>query len=239
MKPILLVRNDPYESFGVAAPSLAWAGADVVTANLPAGAELPQLSTVSGVVMFGGTANVDQTDEYPHLADALTYAKDALAASVPYLGICLGAQILARAAGARVFKSPVKECGFEPIRPTSDAAADPLLSLYADGDLALQWHEETFDLPDGAALLATGDRVRTQAFRVGASAWGIQFHQEVDAPEFGWWVQIASAEPDQLASWGKSAAELLAEADEHMAAHERRGRELFRRYAALAGGAGG
>jgi GMP synthase (glutamine-hydrolysing) len=231
MKPVLLVRNDTYESFGLAAPALAWEGLDVVTANLPAGAELPPPEDVAGVVMFGGTQNVDQTDAFPHLARARVYTRDAIDSGLPYLGICLGCQIMARALGQLVPKSPVKECGFEPLRPTAEGKEDRLLSLYTDGDMVVQWHEDTFELPADAALLASSDAVAMQAFRVGDRAWGIQFHQEVDAAEFGWWVDIADGDIDLQATWGKSADQLRHEAAQHMTANEERGRELFRRFA--------
>ena len=231
MRPILLVRNDRYESFGLAAPSLAWAGADVLTANLPKGIELPPLGSVGGVVMFGGTANVDQTHDFPFLGRARDYTREAVDAGVPYLGICLGSQILARALGREVVRSSVKECGFEPISPTAEGKEDPLLSQYTDGDLVVQWHEDTYEIPEDGVLLATGDAVAVQAFRAGDRAWGIQFHQEVDALEFGWWVDIASSAIDLEAAWGKSADRLRREAALHMSAHEDRGRELFRRFA--------
>ena len=233
MKPVLLVRNDTYESFGLAAPTFAWEGLDLVTANLPAGAELPPLGDVGGVVMFGGTKNVDQVEAFPYLARARDYTRQAVDAFVPFLGICLGCQILARALNQPVPKAPVKECGFEPIRPTADGKADALLSGYADGDMVLQWHEDTMDLPAEATLLATGDAIPVQAFRVGDRAWGIQFHQEVDATELAWWIGIADDEIDLEGTWGKSAEQLRAESARYMAAHEERGRELFRRFAGV------
>jgi GMP synthase (glutamine-hydrolysing) len=233
VKPVLLVRNDRYESFGLAAPTLAWERLDVVTADVTAGVPLPPVRDVAGVVMFGGTANVDDTDDHPHLATVREYTRDALEAGVPYLGICLGSQILARALGREVVKSPAKECGFEQIRPTAEGKEDPLLSQYTDGDLVLQWHEDTYVLPEDAVLLATSDAVAVQAYRVGDRAWGIQFHQEVDAREFGMWVDLASAEVDLAAVWGKSAEQLRSEARQHMTGHEERGRELFRRFASV------
>ncbi len=231
MKPVLLVRNDRYESFGVAPTALAWAGVDIRTVNAAAGVELPPLDDVAGVITFGGTMNVDQTHRHPFLADVRRYSREAVDAGVPYLGICLGSQILARALGREVVKSPVRECGFEPIRPTSDGKEDQLLSLYTEGDMVVQWHEDTHDLPEGATLLASSDTVPVQAYRVGDRAWGIQFHQEVDAIEFGWWVDLASAEIDLEAAWGKSAETLRREASRNMSAHEERGRELFARFA--------
>lgn len=235
MKPVLLVRNDGYETFGVAPGALAWAGCDVRTVNMTRdGATLPPLEEVAAVITFGGTANVDQTDRYPYLAAVRAYTLEAVERGVPYLGICLGSQLLARALGRRVARSAVKEVGFEPLRPTTDATRDRLLSQYADGDMVFQWHEDTYELPGGAALLATGDRIAVQAYRVGELAWGIQFHQELDATELGWWINIADGDLDLKATWGKDAAELRAESEHHMAAHERRGRELFRRFAEVA-----
>jgi GMP synthase-like glutamine amidotransferase len=231
VKPVVLVRNDAYESFGVAAPSLAWAGIDLVTANLPEGADLPPITEVAGVVMFGGTSNVDQLEAFPHLARSRDYARRALDQGVPFLGICLGCQILARALGRSVPKAAVKECGFEPIRPTAEGKEDRLLSQYTDGDRVLQWHEDTVELAPEATLLATSDAVEVQAFRVGDLAWGIQFHQEVDAAEFGWWVDLADASIDLERVWGKPADRLREEAARDMPAHEERGRELFRRFA--------
>jgi len=235
MKPVLLVGNDDHESFGVAPGALAWTGCDLRTVNMTApGAELPPLDEVSAVVLFGGTANVDETERFPHLAVVREYARQALERGVPCLGICLGSQILARALGRPVVRAPVREIGFEPLRPTADATDDPLLGLFADGDMVFQWHEDTHELPEGATLLATGDRIAVQAFRAGERAWGIQFHQELDALELGRWVEIADAELDLGATWGRSADELRAQAALHILEHEERGRELFRRFAELA-----
>ena len=232
LEPVLLIRNDRYESFGVAAPTLAWEGLDLITADMTSGAELPDIREVSGVVAFGGTVNVNDPSR-AFLADVRDYARIAVDAAVPFLGICLGSQILAWALGREVVRSPVRECGFEPIRPTAKGKEDRLLSQYTDGDLVLQWHEDTHELPPEATLLATGDAIPMQAYRVGDSAWGIQFHQEVDAGEFAAWVDLASAETDLAAAWGKSAEQLRSEAGRNMADHEERGRELFRRFAAI------
>lgn len=232
MDPVLLVRNDPYECFGLAPSALAQAGVDLLTVDArEPDAVLPSLDQVSGIVTFGGTVNVDQAHEHPHLARVRTYTSEALEREVPYLGICLGSQILAWASGRDVVRGPVKEVGFEPVSPTSAASEDPLLSFLSARETVLQWHEDTYDLPEGGMLLVAGDRVPVQGYRLGETAWGIQFHAEVDEWELEWWLGLADAEGDLKKEWGKSADEIRAEAAIHMGRQQERGREIFRRFA--------
>ncbi len=99
--------------------------------------------------------------------------------------------------------------------------------------MVFEWHMDTFELPVGADLLATGDLVRHQAFRVGDRAWGVQWHLEIDRPELESWLEIFGKEGDLLSEWGKSAEEVRAEADAFMETHEARGRELFTRFAGV------
>ena len=99
------------------------------------------------------------------------------------------------------------------MRPDPAAAADPLLGHYRDGDMVFQWHMDTFEPPAGATLLATGDRVRNQAFRAGERTWGVQWHFEIDRPELEFWLDTFSHEGDLDAEWGKSPDEVRAEAD--------------------------
>ena len=229
---MLLVRNDGFETFGVAPGALARAGMDLVTANMTdPTVELPPLDDVAGVITFGGTVNVDQVDEYPQLGTVRQYTREAVDRGVPYLGICLGSQILARALGTEVVKGPVKEVGFEPVRLTPDAKDDALLSFLEPEEPVMQWHEDTYALPEDATLLITGDRIPVQAFRVGETAWGVQFHLEVEAWELAWWIESADAAMDLESTWGKSADELRAEAERHIERHEERGREIFTRFA--------
>jgi len=231
VKPLLLVRNDGFETYGVAVPSLRSAGAELLLVDAFEGQPLPELSEVAGVVMLGGTVNADQVDRYPFLLEDRTLTREAVEAGVPYLGVCLGAQILARALDRPVMKAARREVGFQPVHPTEAASDDALLSGFTDGDRVFQWHEDTFDLPEGATLLATDDDVPHQAFRVGDLAWGIQFHFEVDGAELEAWLDEADSLMDLEATWGKSSEDIRLEAKEHMAAHEERGREVFRRFA--------
>jgi GMP synthase (glutamine-hydrolysing) len=131
-------------------------------------------------------------------------------------------------------RAPVKELGFEPVRPTAAGSSDPILSIWSDGDMAFQWHQDTMDLPTGAELLARGDRIDVQAYRVGMNAWATQFHFEIDAAELELWLDEASDHMDLKEVWGKSPEEIRDEAKRHMAAHEAKGAEMFARFARIA-----
>ena len=192
------------------------------------GADLPSLDEISGIVLFGGVMNVDRIDEHPFLADERTYVRAAVDGGVPYLGICLGAQMLARALDHPVYPAGIREIGFHPLHPEPAAAGDPLLSAFRDGDRVFHWHQDTFELPDGSTLLATGDAIRMQAFRHRRAAWGVQFHVEVDRDEIALWLKIAG--DDVVREWGSTTERIEDETDRYVDEHERRAVELFGRF---------
>ena len=232
MKPVLLVRNDNFETFGLARRAFEPTGVPVqVFDAIDPDAPRPSLDAVSGVVMFGSSYNVDDTDRHPFLKEIRDLTREAVGRQMPYLGICLGAQVLARAMDRAAPLAAVREVGFEAVRPTPEAARDRLLSHYADGDRVFQWHQDTFELPAGAELLARGDRVPLQAYRVNDVTWGIQWHLEIDREEVDMWLYAFGKEGDLLADWGKSGDAVRSEADGLMAAHEAKGAETFRRFA--------
>ena len=227
--PILLIGHDENETFGVAPRGLTAHGVEVIEHRGPTGNELPPLDQVSGVVVFGGAMNVDMTDEHPFLLDERTFVRQALEAGIPCLGICLGAQMLARASDRKVFPAPVREFGFNVLRLTSEGARDPLLSAFEDGSMVFHWHEDTFELPESATVLATGDDVHLQAFRIGDHAWGTQFHLEVDRAELELWLKAAG--DDEVRAWGKTVPQILEEADRSLGIQEERAVDAFGRFA--------
>jgi GMP synthase (glutamine-hydrolysing) len=238
MEPILLVRCDPEETFGIAPSALETAGAPTVIWEALDGGPRPSLDGVSGVVLFGSSYNVEHADEQPFIKEARELTLDALERGVPYLGICFGAQMLAWSLDEAVLKAPVREVGYEPVRPEAAAASDPLVAHYADGDHVFQWHMDTFALPDGATLLATGDRVANQAYRVGDRAWGIQWHFEIDRREIDMWLgSFEQADGPLEAAWGKAGSVVREEAGRYQQRHEELGRAVFGRFASFAASA--
>ena len=133
------------------------------------GHDLPShFGGISCVVVMGGPMNVYEEERYPFLKAEDIFIRNVVERGIPFLGICLGAQLLAKACGARVVKAPEKEIGWYKVRLTGWGRQDPLFHDIEDPTV-FQWHEDTFDLPEDAFLLAEGDVCRNQAFRVGTS----------------------------------------------------------------------
>jgi len=229
MNPVLLIGHDGGETFGVGPRGLGEGEVDVLRHHALEGQPLPPLDHVSGVVVFGGSMNVDMTDRYPFLAEERAFIRKAVETGVPYLGICLGSQMLARAMDRRVYPAGVRTLGFSALHLTPEAGDDPLMSVFRDSDMVFHWHEDTFELPEGATVLGTGDDVHLQAFRIGDRAWGTQFHFEVDRAEVEQWLEAAGE--DVVREWGSTTARVLEESDRHLATQERRATEVFARFA--------
>jgi GMP synthase (glutamine-hydrolysing) len=184
--------------------SLAW--------NKP----LPRpLDAYAGVLVFGGAMHADQDQHHPWLREENMFLQRLLDLHRPVLGICLGAQLLAKAAHARVYPAAEAEIGWHPVELTHAAADDPLLGRLPERFDAFQWHYYTHDLPAGAVELARG-QVCTQAFRLGDSAWGVQFHPEVTLTQIESWVSDDEPVPE----------ELVAETRERIGTWNELGREL-------------
>jgi GMP synthase (glutamine-hydrolysing) len=167
------------------------------------------------VVVMGGSMGVYETEQHPFLHDELAFLTERLALERPCLGICLGAQLLAAAAGATV--SPGKnglEIGVGPVRLTKAASTDDVFSGLPPKVSVAHWHGDTFTPVEGATLLASTDRYTQQAFRLGTS-YGLQFHVELSAKAFAHWVDLGH---EALTTHGKSTAELQAQASKLTAA---------------------
>jgi len=165
---------------------------------------------VCGLVVLGGPMNADEVTAFPYLSWERDWLGEAIRREIPVLGICLGAQLLARSLGARVYPNPVREIGWYKVTLTPACENDSLFAGATSPATVFEWHGDTFDLPSGAVLLATGADCRHQAFRYGENAWGLQFHIEVTPQLIGTWMQLAE-ENNELARVGTSAAEIRRE----------------------------
>jgi GMP synthase (glutamine-hydrolysing) len=150
-----------------------------------------ELGSAPGLVVLGGAMNVDEVDKYPFLAREVEWIQEALAAGLPVLGICLGAQLLAKALGAKVYPNQVKEVGWYQIGLTPHADHDTLFEGCRKTISVFHWHGDTFDLPPNSVRLAEGPLCRNQAFRYGRSAYGLQFHIEMTQELIDSWIEKA------------------------------------------------
>jgi len=186
----------------------------VKTAKPLAGQPLPPHDEVAGAVVMGGPMNVDEVERFPGLAAEREWLAEAVARGLPLLGICLGAQLLARALGAEV-RSGEPEIGFAPVEVAD--AKDPLLGGLARRSEVLHWHSDCFDLPDGAEHLASSERTACQAFRAG-NAWGVLFHPEADFALVEAWMEAPVMIADARAALGDAGAHALPERASEMEA---------------------
>ena len=184
-KPVAAVRHVPFEHLGRIGPALERAGLSFRYFDLFAGEPPPAITGLPALIIMGGPMSANDPDDY--LRTELRLIEDALSAGIPVLGVCLGAQLIARALGARVFRNPVKEIGWYPLRLTAAGAADSLLAGLPDPSMVLQWHGETFDIPVGSVHLAWSEACRNQAFRYGSHVYGLQFHLETTADMIADW----------------------------------------------------
>ena len=183
---VLAFRHVPFEGAGLIAPALAAHGIDLVYTDASEdGAPPPEWRSAAALLFMGGPMSVN--DDLPYIRREIEIVEGALAEGRPILGVCLGAQLLARAMGARVYRNPVKEIGWAPVCWTEAACRDRLFRGLPSPQTVLHWHGETFDLPSGAELLASSDACRNQAFRAGRSAYGLQFHLEVTPEMISAW----------------------------------------------------
>jgi len=177
------------------------------------------LDAYGAVLVLGGAMHADQDDRHPWLREENFMLQRLLGLGTPVLGVCLGAQLLAKASHAAVYPAPEHEIGWYPVELTDEAADDPVFRRLPGRFHAFQWHYYTYDLPPGAVELARSG-VCTQAFRLGERVWGIQFHAEVSRATIDSWV---FAEEREVPA-GREA--LLAETDQRLAAWNAIGREL-------------
>lgn len=227
MRPIVVVQHEPSVPPGSITSVLEEAGAEHCVFEAWRDDEWPAPETLAGLVVLGGTMNVDDIERHPFLASSRALIAGALERDVPVLGICLGAQMMAGVLGGDVARAPSRNALFSPLDVTAD---DPLLQPFEPAIPVLQFHEDTFTIPPGATPLATSSATGlAQAFRYGRRSYALQFHFEVDEPIVRAWCADIGETLMQEA-WGTSTDALSADALRFVPGQDAAGRELVRRW---------
>ncbi|MEN9752604.1 MAG: hypothetical protein RL670_295 [Actinomycetota bacterium] len=183
MRPkILVILHNLDDHLNEMAMPIVEGGIQMVTWDVERDADsMPDLSTLdkySGIISLGAHAGVQEEADYAWMTHERKIMQWALDSETPLLGLCFGSQLLASAAGGRVFTAEQGEFAWTKVRLLPEAAGDPVIGVLGEEADAFQFHYDTFDLPDSAVLLGEGGGM-PQAFRVGSSAWATQFHPEV------------------------------------------------------------
>jgi GMP synthase-like glutamine amidotransferase len=214
------VNHGPTVPGGVFDEAVEAGGHTLERWQVPDGGRPDRAASYDAIMVFGGSMHPDQDDEFHWLAHEEAFLQEVLAERVPVFGVCLGAQMLARAAGAQVGPASEPEIGWLDVSLTAKGLADPVVSTLAPTATVFQWHHYAFGLAPGAVALATSP-ICLQAFRLeDRPAWGIQFHAEVTSEMATSWVLEDPADPPMPAD------ELLAESERRMPQSNTQGRAL-------------
>jgi GMP synthase-like glutamine amidotransferase len=212
MSEVLVIQHVEPERPALLGEALRERGCEIEVVHTQRGERVPaKLGSYGALVVLGGPMSAGSDEGFSSRPAELALIADALQRACPILGVCLGAQLLAVAAGSSVRVGAEAEVGWGCVDLMPAAAEDPLFGAL-DGEIpVLHWHRETFDLPAGAVHIATSNLYESQAYRVGDIAWGLQFHVEVDRPAVE---RLVAAFAEEAASAPGGAAAILAGADE-------------------------
>ncbi|MBE7183499.1 MAG: type 1 glutamine amidotransferase [Methylobacterium mesophilicum] len=224
MKRVLVIQNQEGAGLGQLGDALAERGIEIDLRRAFGGEAIPATPAHDGLIVLGGGQSALDDEDNTHFPALLGLARDAAYAGLPVLGICLGAQLLARALGAENLLGRASEFGWHAVTLTPEGAEDPVLGHLPREFPIFQWHDDTFILPRGASRLAGNDATHNQAFRFGRAAYGIQFHFEADRKLVREWSEtFAGHLAEKQPAW---AARMDAEAARHGAEAEAAGRTI-------------
>ena len=184
---LVIIQNDEDVPAGDYGLYLAEEGVPFRTVRPCDGEDIPPDSGISGVILLGGAMGVHDVEHFPFLHRVKRAIGAWVGAGIPYLGICLGGQLLADVCGGMVSSGRCGEKGIHPVVLSPAGKQDPLFAGVPGELLSFQWHNDCFSVPDGGVLLASSPACPGQAFRMGACAYGLQFHPEVDRSIVALW----------------------------------------------------
>ena len=228
---VLVLQHIACEPPGVYEDVLLERGSKIHRVELDEGDPLPDRREFDAIVAMGGPMSVNDEEELPWLRAEKAWIAEAVRAGTPFFGACLGVQLLAVSLGGEVHASAAPEVGLLPVFLTDAAAGDPVFGDLPRELRTLQWHGDTFSLPEGAVLLASSPAYPNQAFRWGRSAYGVQFHLELSRELVEEWAGVpayAEALVRVLGPGSETAlVDQVAAHAEEMRAH---GRRMFERW---------
>ena len=227
---VLIIKHIDIEGPGLIEDCLRQEKIPYQILNLKPNIRLPKLDGFTHIVFFGGPMNVYEEDLYPFLRDEDLFIKEAIQRGKTILGICLGAQLIAKALGAKVFKAPVKEIGWYDVSLTDEGTKDPLFSSLPKKFSVFQWHEDTFEIPKSAELIVTSPSVPHQAFRYGERVYGLQFHLEVTEEMIREWVEASEEGIDSSELPVFSDAEMITETAIQIENYTKRGIRFLKNF---------
>jgi GMP synthase-like glutamine amidotransferase len=231
MRRAIVLQHIACEPPGLFGDVLSERGIAVDVVELDEGGVLPEWREADLVIAMGGPMSVNDESEHPFLVAEKRWIADAVAARLSYFGVCLGSQLLAASLGAAVRAGDRPEVGVHPVELTAAGCADAVFAGLGDGFPVLQWHGDTFDLPEGAVHLGCSAAYANQAFRTGETAYAAQFHLEVTTAMLEEWSRVPAYVASLFASLGAAGFDLLASQFEAARpAMETAARGLFERF---------
>ncbi|HEX4009255.1 MAG TPA: type 1 glutamine amidotransferase [Solirubrobacteraceae bacterium] len=232
MKPTLIITHLADRGVGLVRDCLHAAGCAVVERNPGDPGALPAIDEISGLVSLGGRQSATRVDADPFLAAEVDLMAQALDRAVPVLGMCLGAQLLAVAAGGRVRPAGRMNAGWPDLELLPAAAADPVFGPFPARLPVLKWHEDIIDLPPGALPLGVTPGPGAALFRVGASAWGSQAHVELTPAMLDAWL-VDPEDVADITGAGHDIEQFRAASRRHLETQMAAARPMFRAFGAL------
>jgi GMP synthase (glutamine-hydrolysing) len=227
---VLIIKHVDMEGPGLIEDYLKQEKIPYQILNLNTGVRFPKLDGFTHIVILGGPMNVYEEDRYPFLKNEDLFIKEAIQRGKSVLGICLGAQLIAKALGAKVFKAPLKEIGWYDVSLTEDGLKDSLFSHLPKTLSVFQWHEDTFEMPNAGKLIATSTSVPHQAFKYGENAYGLQFHLEVTEKMIREWMESYELEFDGSQPPLLSKLKILTETERKIETYKKRGMSFLKSF---------
>jgi GMP synthase (glutamine-hydrolysing) len=227
---VLIAKHVDIEGPGLIEACLSQEKIPYQVLSLESGLHLPKLDNLTHIVILGGPMNVYEEDRHPFLREEDLFIKEAIQRGKSILGICLGAQLIAKALGAKVFKAPVKEIGWYDVSLTRIGSIDPFFSRLPKTFSVFQWHGDTFEIPHNAVLIVTSSLVPHQAFRYGDNVYGLQFHLEVTREMIREWMETYEEEFKETQPPLLSKLKILADTELKITPYKEMGKKFLKSF---------